>query len=152
METSEVLDNLQKNSREPITVYRVEHYLGQGYLRSPKKDNNRFQPIRNRHISHRFPNIWDDYQLRNDMQRTCGWEDGEPEGYRFSYPNEEYLYKALTKEEILYLIEEGHQVYKYLVNNYFKSPYQVIFINPLEKANRTYKVATFYFQMYSAND
>lgn len=113
-----------------LQVFRIEHPSDTlGLWRSEEKGvyfinkHSKFDVISIRHDSDKYPTFSDDMVLNAQLS-----EEILIKNYRFAFNTLKQLKKALTSEEIKESITKlGFKVYLIKTDNYYKSPYQVVF-------------------------
>jgi len=121
--------------RNPIQVVRVEHpFDGKGFWQSKDTDGDNicylhsaYWIIADRHRNKEFPSFQRDIELQIDCYPL-----NDPSGYKFAFKSIDQLQGAFTPNELREAVNKlGFKVIMFTVNDYFVSPYQVIFRNPL---------------------
>ncbi len=116
-----------------IKIVRIEHPDDElGFWNSGNQNrcelHSQISFISERHLGELFPNWGDDKMLNKQISYE------ELQNYKFAFVNILQLQIAFTSSELKECIDElGFRIYLLSVDDYFQSPFQVVFRNPLQK-------------------
>lgn len=83
--------------------------------------------ISRRHYSPEYPNYDDDTVINSQIDYNA------VQDYKFAFKTLDQFKVAFTHDELKECIELGFKIYLLTVDDYYESPYQVVFRNPISK-------------------
>lgn len=105
-------------------VIRIEHNDGKGWFNTKSVDitsHSNYNEISERHTEGDFPSYWDDKILIKQLPPSL------LEHFHFAFNSLEQLRNGFTDEELKEAVGMGFKILSLTVEDYFESPYQVIF-------------------------
>ena len=120
-----------------IKVIRIEHpYDGNGFWNAIDENRRCRDWQHSEHdkirYKHRNMNKWPSYSFDEELVRQISID--ELQKYKFAFISIVQLQTAFSTSQLKECIEKlGFKIYILSVNDYFESPFQIVFRNPLEK-------------------